>query len=382
MVEKVAEAVQRNERFAAAVAADAAPQELAVQALAALGAPPEGANLGFLYVTEPLAGHLDEILSILRRETGVGAWTGSVGYGVAGSGVEHHERPALSLLIGKFPEGSARLFGPVNGESPGLQGEEVAWAIEHPPVFGVAHGDPQLPDLPDLLERMAAATSTYFVGGLAAVSDGGRQPEAELLKQGLSGVLFDPQVQVATGLTQGCTPIGPKRQVTKAERNVVIELDGRPALEVFKEDIGELLARDLNRVAGYIHVGFPILGSDTGDYLVRNLVGIDPERGLLGVGALVQPGETLMFCRRDHDSAKQDLERMLQEVTRRAGGPAKAALYYSCVARGQHLFGSNSEELRQVGAALGGVPLTGFFANGEICNDRLYGYTGVLTLLL
>ena len=73
---------------------------------------------------------------------------------------------------------------------------------------------------------------------------------------------------------------------------------------------------------------------------------------------------------------------MLHEVMKRAGGPPKAALYYSCVARGQHLFGNNSEELRQVRDGIGEVPLTGFFANGEICNDRLYGYTGVLTLIL
>ncbi|MEX0922296.1 MAG: FIST C-terminal domain-containing protein [Rhodovibrionaceae bacterium] len=378
----MAEGALRNDSFAAATAADAAPQELAVQVLAALGAPPEGANLGFLYATEPLADHLDEILAILRRETGIADWTGSVGYGVAGSGIEYHDRPAISVMLGRFPDGSARLFGPVTPQAPGLQGEEIAWAAEHPPVFGVAHGDPQLPGLPELLERVAAATSTYFVGGLAAVPESGRRQENELVTQGLSGVLFDPQVQVVTGLTQGCTPIGPKRQITAAERNVVIELDGRPALEVFKEDIGELLARDLSRVAGYIHVGFPILGSDTGDYLVRNLVGIDPERGLLGVAALVQLGETLMFCRRDHEAAKQDLDRMLEEVTRRAGGPAKAALYYSCVARGQHLFGSNSEELRQLRETLGEIPLTGFFADGEISNDRLYGYTGVLTLLL
>ena len=381
----MADGSPRNARFAAAVASDAAPEALAAKLLEGLDPLPEGANFGFLYATEPLAPALDEIVERLRRETGIASWTGSLGYGVAGSGVEVHERPALSALVGAFPENSLREFGPLTPETPRLQGGEISWAAEHPPVFGVAHGDPRLPAVPEMLEGLAAATSTYFVGGLAAVAQGSPVPEATgkgFLKAGLAGVLFDPQVQVATGLTQGCTPIGPKRQITAAERNVVVEIDGRPALEVFKEDIGELLARDLNRVAGYIHVGFPILGSDTGDYLVRNLVGIDTERGLLGVGTLVQPGETLMFCRRDHDSATKDLDRMLHEVMKRAGGPPKAALYYSCVARGQHLFGANSEELRQVRDGIGEVPLTGFFANGEICNDRLYGYTGVLTLIL
>lgn len=378
----MAETALRNDSFAAAVAAEAAPRELAAAAAAALGEVPEGANLGFLYATESLAGSFDVIVEVLRHQTGIADWSGTLGFGVAGSGVEHHDRPAISLLVGRFPEGSTRLFGPLTPQSPGLAEGDVAWAIEHPPVFGVAHGDPRQPGLAELLARASAATSTYFVGGLAAARDGGPQPASKLLKPGLSGVLFDPQVQVATGLTQGCSPIGPKHEITAAERNVVIEIDGRPALEVFKEDIGELLARDLSRVAGYIHVGFPIAGSDTGDYLVRNLAGIDPERGLLGIGAPVETGNALMFCRRDHDAAKQDLDRMLGEVVKRAGGPPKAALYYSCVARGQHLFGTNSEELRQVQRAIGSVPLTGFFANGEICNDRLYGYTGVLTLLL
>jgi small ligand-binding sensory domain FIST len=89
-----------------------------------------------------------------------------------------------------------------------------------------------------------------------------------------------------------------------------------------------------------------------------------------------------MFCRRDHDAAKQDLQRMLGDVKERAGGPAKAAVYYSCVARGPNLFGPDSEELKLVRDELGDIPLVGFFANGEISNNRLYGYTGVLALFL
>ena len=90
----------------------------------------------------------------------------------------------------------------------------------------------------------------------------------------------------------------------------------------------------------------------------------------------------MTFCRRDHASARDDLRRMLEDVAGRAGGAPKAALYYSCVARGQNLFGPSSEELQIVREVLGDLPLTGFFANGEISNNRLYGYTGVLTLLL
>jgi len=151
---------------------------------------------------------------------------------------------------------------------------------------------------------------------------------------------------------------------------------------VFKDDIGEVLARDLSRTAGYIFAGLPIAGSDTGDYLVRNLIGGDPDNGLLAIGELVQPGELLMFCRRDAGTAREDLIRMLQELRRGLAGPPRGGLYYSCLGRGASLFGPDSEELRLVRDLLGEFPLVGFYANGEISHHRLYGYTGVLTLFL
>jgi small ligand-binding sensory domain FIST len=159
--------------------------------------------------------------------------------------------------------------------------------------------------------------------------------------------------------------------------------DERPALDVLKEDMGELLARDLQRAAGVIFAGFPVAGSDTGDYLVRNLVAIDRRRGWIAVAEQVVSGDTLIFCRRDPASALADLKRMLEEVKRRTGGrPPRAGLYFTCVARGPNLFGEEGRELALIRAALGDFPLAGFFGNGEIANDRLYGYTGVLDLFL
>jgi small ligand-binding sensory domain FIST len=115
---------------------------------------------------------------------------------------------------------------------------------------------------------------------------------------------------------------------------------------------------------------------------VRNLVGLDSDRGWLQIGAELAEGDRLRFCRRDHATARADLKRMLEDLRERAGGAPRGALYFSCVARGRHLFGPQSEELQLIRATFGDMPLTGFFANGEISNNRLYGYTGVLTLLL
>jgi small ligand-binding sensory domain FIST len=206
------------------------------------------------------------------------------------------------------------------------------------------------------------------------------QLAGRVVEGGLSGVLLAPELPVVTGLTQGCAPIGPVRRITEAQENVVIAIDDRPALEVLKEDIGELLARDLRRLGGVVFAAFPVAGSDTGDYLVRNLVAIDPRRGWVAVAQAVAPGDAILFCRRDPASALHDLDRMLRQVKARAGGPPKAGLYFSCVARGPSLFGEAGREIGMIRDALGDFPLAGFFGNGEIANDRLYGYTGVLAL--
>ncbi len=127
---------------------------------------------------------------------------------------------------------------------------------------------------------------------------------------------------------------------------------------------------------------FPVAGSDRADYMVRNLVGLDGERGLLAIGAPLEDGQRVMFCRRDGQTARDDLARMLGELKRRATTPAKGAVYFSCLGRGPHMFGAPSAELAAIQDELGEVPLVGFFCNGEISHNRVYGYTGVLSLFL
>lgn len=351
--------------------------------LEAMGSIPQSANLGFLYATAGLSEDLGSILTYLRERTGVLDWVGTVGLGIAASGVEVHGQPALAILIASLPPDSFRIFQPLVGSASGFSAGDSEWIERQQSLLGVVHGDPRNGDLPQIVREITEQFPAYLVGGLTA-SDGEHQAQiaGRVVEGGLSGVLLGDDLPVVTGLTQGCSPIGPNREITDAEQNVIRELDGRPALDVFKEDIGELLSQNLERIAGYIYIGFPVVGSDTGDYLVRNLTGIDPQKGWIAVGELVQPGQRMLVCRRDHDSAVEDLERMLADVAKRSGGAAKAGLYFSCVARGQNLFGPNSEELGLVREAVGDIPLIGFFANGEISNNRLYGYTGVLTLFL
>jgi len=136
----------------------------------------------------------------------------------------------------------------------------------------------------------------------------------------------------------------------------------------------------MRRVGGLIFAGLPVAGSDTGDYLVRNLLAIDPGRGWVVLGAEVASGDAILFCRRDPESARRDMVRMVRQLAGRLGGTPKAGVYVSCVARGAALFGETAVEARLIRESLGEFPLIGFFANGEISRDRLYGHTGVLTL--
>jgi len=164
---------------------------------------------------------------------------------------------------------------------------------------------------------------------------------------------------------------------------VIMALDGRPALEVMRDDVGEEMANDLSRIAGTIHIARPIPGSDTHDYLVRGLQGIDPRHGWLAVGDSFDEGDRMLFVRRDAQAAETDMQRMLKGLARRIDGRAVAGgLYISCVARGPAMFGAEGRELDMIRDALGDFPLVGFSAGGEICHDRLYTYTGVLALFL
>src|SRR5262249_1716542 len=119
---------------------------------------------------------------------------------------------------------------------------------------------------------------------------------------------------------------------------------------------------------------------DTGDYLVRNLMGIDPRQGWIAIAENVAPGDPIVFCRRDADSARRDMQRMLGQLAGRLSGQPKAGGYVSCCARGATLVDEQDVEAAMIRETFGDIPLIGFFANGEISRDRVYGHTGVLTL--
>ncbi len=361
--------------------ADSWPE--AVQACAeALGGDLPADALGFVYLTDYWAGDAGAILDALRERTGVQHWAGTVGIGVCATGAAYYDQPAMAVMVATIAPEHYRLMPQLRKGLDALTEAHGAWLDAHQPAIAFVHADPREPEAAEEIAALARQAG-FVLGGLTA-SRGEQHPQIceQTSEGGMTGVLFAPQIQIASGLTQGCAPIGPAHRVTEAEGNVIEELDGQPAVEVFKQDIGELLARDLRRVAGYIYCAFPVAGSDTGDYVVRNLLALDPEQGWMAVAEQVEPGSSILFCRRDGPSAEADLERMLARLKARVTAPILGGLYVSCVARGPNMFPDQAAELSLIREALGEFPLAGFFANGEISNDRLYGYTGVLSLFL
>ncbi|MCL5060349.1 MAG: FIST C-terminal domain-containing protein [Candidatus Thermoplasmatota archaeon] len=339
-----------------------------------LGAIPAAATLGFLYVSDAFAGELDAVLAFFKSATGVAHWTGSVGVGVCATGVEYLEAPAMAVMLGEFDPVDFSML-------PVLRSPQDVEAQPAAAYFAIAHGDPANNRIQELIEGLSAyVTSGFVVGGLSSSRGETAQISDGVVSGGLSGVLFSERVKLATRLTQGISPLGPRHRITTANKNIIGSLDHRPALDVMKEEIGEVLARDLRRAAGYIFVGLPVRGSDTGDYLVRNILGVDPQNHLVAIGETVEPGDELLFCRRDQQTAEDDLLRMLAAIGSQLNAPIRGGVYYSCLGRGQHMFGAPNRELGLIRGALGDFPLVGFFANGEISHNRLYGYTGVLTL--
>ncbi len=256
-------------------------------------------------------------------------------------------------------------FSVFSGRKP-LKADEVAH-------FAVVHADPAAPELPGLISDMSAKIATgYLVGGVSSSRSRTVQIANEVLSGGLSGAVLGERARVATRLTQGCTPFPGRYRVTECEDNIIARA-GRPAgARGAARGGGRRALAAPGRAAGARAATPATTRRATWSASTR-------KHGLIAIGDTVEPGMEVLFCKRDAAAARKDLERVLRELHEAIPQP-RGALYYSCVARGEHMFGRRGAELELVRRALGDVPLVGFFCNGEISRDRLYGYTGVLTV--
>ncbi len=336
-----------------------------------------GHNVGFLYVTSPLAGSFPAIVSALRLSTGIEDWVGTVGHGVCASGTEYWERPAAAVLSCRVAQESIHFIPSIEGTGSVRSAVPAGLAAG----FGVVHGDPRNSAVVDIVASLSREHGAYFVGGLSSADSAFPQIAGDrVVDGGVSGLLIGGRLNVAVGLTQGCSPIGPVHEVTRGEGQILATLDGQRAYDVLCEDVGIAEGADPRPWLANVHAALPVAGSDEADYVVRNLAGIDPRQGLVAIADNLSRGDKVMFVRRDRASAEKDLIRMLSGLAARLTDRPKAGLFYSCVARGPNLFEREHHEMHAIRQAFGDIPIAGFFGNGEISNDRVYGYTGVLAL--
>lgn len=342
-------------------------------ALTALGPMPDDVNFGLVCVTMPLTEHLPSIMTFLRELTPIRGWSIAVGAGLTGPVGTVRDRPAIALLVARLPADSFRLID--SWKEPRRRqflDQNQAWLAGQDMPVGLMQADAFDPDLPALIEDLAASAHSFLVGGVGAGQPGG-----------LSGVLLGAPLTLVTGLTQGCQVLPGRFRVSEVTDEILMQLDGKPALEALRSAAGGSVARDLHRAAGLIHLALPVPGSDRKDYLVRSLLGIDPERGWLAIGSRLSVGDEVLFVKRDDMSARKDMSRMLADIAGRVSGRTiLGGVYISCVARGAAMFGTDEAEIDMITAALGEFPLIGVISQGEFCHDRLYGYTGVLALIL
>ncbi|MGV0959238.1 MAG: FIST signal transduction protein [Limnohabitans sp.] len=373
-------------------------------------------TLAMLYITDHYATQAQALLDHLRQELpAVTDWVGTAGVGIAVNNAEYFDEPAMALMLCDLPPEHYRVFS-------GVAPLPAHWLAD----VALVHADPSTPELAELMTELAGRTQQgYLFGGLTSSRTrsvqfalNADQPVSTetggVFEGGLSGVAFAPQVALRSRVTQGCQPVSPEREITQADRHVVLQLGGEPALDVMLADLDIRLSESQKAIAvvrstlvGLSPVGQSGVGR-TGhlgsEVLVRHIIGLDPMRQGVAVAEHLEPGMRLTFCRRDVQAARADLVRVCAEIREElepemlsveainalsddplptappAGQRMAGAVYVSCTGRGGPHFGGPSAEMQIIRHALGDVPLVGFFAAGEIARHHLYGYTGVLTV--
>ncbi|MBI4229056.1 MAG: FIST C-terminal domain-containing protein [Deltaproteobacteria bacterium] len=210
-------------------------------------------------------------------------------------------------------------------------------------------------------------------------------------QRSVSGIMMRGDFNYIIGITQGCQPVGDPFVITKSENNIIIELDNKPAYEVLKMHVPQIILENPNNLIRMLFVGFiPDLEKReiTGrDYLIRNLIGINPQRGIIGVAENVRNGQNITFAIRNPEMAREDLKQMLERIksSTHPEKPFKFGLYFNCCARGSSLYGQKGIDTAYISHYLEGVPIVGFFGNSEFANlhgkNHLFTYTGVLVLI-
>ena len=373
----------------------AAIDEVCEQALEQFTAPPD---LALLFASADLAENADQLAREVKARLGVAVLLGCTGESLVGVGREVEGQTALSLWLARMP-GVSLLPMHLTFERTPEGGTFLGWPDElldgwPKDATMLAMGDPFSFPADVLLERMNdEQPGLPIIGGMAS---GAATPgEARLFwnertwEEGAVAVLLSGAVRVRSVVSQGCRPIGRHFVITKSERNVIFELGGQPALKQLEAIFKTLPTREQQLVNQGLHVGRVVSEYqdhfEQGDFLVRNVMGFDPDVGAIAIGDFVRPGQTVQFHIRDHQTAEEDLRRLLTAVQNDPSTDPRGALLFTCNGRGSRFFPEPHHDATAIQTALGKIPLAGFFAAGELGpvagKNFLHGFTASIALL-
>ena len=366
--------------------------ETAAEALADCGGQP---TCGFLFVSADWLPQIGEVLDLIRLHGRIPLLVGTVGSGLIGTWKEAEGASGMSLLLVRLPQTALTpvLITPAQIEAStgpaywtretGLSAEDVdAWIIlANPAVTGLEGW---------LAEWNLAFPNSPSIGGLA--SSAGEKSEHVLLLDGEATeaavlALAVKGSNIRTIVSQGCKPVGEPFTITRAEENLVLELGSRPAYQVLSETFNALSDEEKERARGNLFAGLAaseyVADLKRGDFLVRNLLGADPDTGAVAIGARARSGQTLQYQLRDKITAHHDLIDLAQS---KSGGPGQpfASLVFSCNGRGRSFFGVPDHDANTLAEIFGPLASAGFFCNGEIGPigkaSYLHGYTASVAL--
>ena len=354
-------------------------------------------TLAFLFVSANHIAAANMIAPRLCERLGTENVIGCSGESIVGVGTEIEMASAMSLWVASLPETTVwpmRLEFVRAAEG----GSIIGWPDELPDAWPagstlLALGDPYTfpPEL--LLERVNEdQPGVSVIGGMASAAT---QPGENCLfigphayHDGAVVALVHGGVTIRSLVSQGCRPIGEHFVITKAERNVIQELGGVPAYQRLIEVYATLATHEQAMLRRGLHVGRVVSEYqdkfEQGDFLVRNVMGVDQESGAIVLGDYVRPGQTVQFHVRDADTADGELKQMLAAIKNAPGANPQAALLFTCNGRGTRLFPGPNHDAETIGEALGIVPLAGFFAAGEMGpvggKNFLHGFTASMAL--
>jgi small ligand-binding sensory domain FIST len=359
--------------------------EVVGQVLEQLGEEPP--DLALLFVTAPHGGAIEDAASAVRSMLSPATLLGCTAESVLAGHREVEGAAAVALWAGHT--------GPVSPFhlelTPTPDGHTlIGWPDEIPDDTSglLLLPDPFSFPTDGFLERLEETRPGLpVVGGMASAARGPGQNRLVLddrvLDRGAVGALLGPGVEMATVVSQGCRPVGQPFVVTSAERNIVHELAGKPALERLQDLARELPPDDRQLLTSGLHLGQVIderkVDFDRGDFLIRNVLGADPQTGAIAVGDVVEIGSTVQFQVRDALSADEDLRGLL------ANRAAEGALVFTCNGRGTRFFGAPHHDADVVASSLADAPVAGMFCAGELGpvggKNFLHGFTASVVLL-